>query len=161
MFREMRRKKQALSMEECVSILEKSTSGVLAVSGDDGYPYAVPLSYVYHDGHLYFHGALTGHRADSIRRCDKVSFCVVAQDRVVPEAFTTHYISVIAFGRARILEDPQEKRAALLLLADRYGRDFPQQRDREIAQEFDRVCMIDMTVEHLTGKQAIELVARP
>ena len=47
MFREMRRKRQALSPEENVAILNRGTSGVLAVFGDDGYPYAVPLSYVY------------------------------------------------------------------------------------------------------------------
>ena len=44
MFREMRRKKQILSEEEAIRILNKGTSGVLALSGDDGYPYALPIS---------------------------------------------------------------------------------------------------------------------
>ena len=81
-FRAMRRKRQQLSDEESIAILEKSTSGTLALLGDDDYPYAVPISYVYSHGALYFHSALAGHKVDAIRRCDKASFCVIAQDDV-------------------------------------------------------------------------------
>ena len=49
-FREMRRKKQELSQQEVADILHKGTSGVLALLGDNDYPYAVPISYVYDDG---------------------------------------------------------------------------------------------------------------
>ena len=69
MFREMRRKKQALRPEDCARILAQGTSGVLALLGDDGYPYAVPLSYVYHEGRVYFHSAMAGHKLDALRRC--------------------------------------------------------------------------------------------
>ena len=82
MFREMRRKRQALSKEECEEILLRATSGVLAVSGDDGYPYAVPLSYVYEEGKLFFHCAKAGHKLDAIFRNEKASFGVVGQDKV-------------------------------------------------------------------------------
>lgn len=57
MFREMRRKKQVLCQEDCTAILTQGTSGVLALAGDGGYPYAVPLSYVYHNRKIYFHCA--------------------------------------------------------------------------------------------------------
>ena len=76
-FRNMRRKCQQLSNEESIAILEKATAGTLALLGDDDYPYAVPISYVYHVGKLYFHSALTGHKVDAIRKCDKASFCVI------------------------------------------------------------------------------------
>ena len=56
MFREMRRKKQSLSGEKISEILNNGTSGVLALSGDNDYPYAVPLSYVYDGSSIYFHG---------------------------------------------------------------------------------------------------------
>ena len=52
MFREMRRKKQDLSEEECIDILINEPRGVLAVLGDNDYPYAVPLSHVYVDGKI-------------------------------------------------------------------------------------------------------------
>ena len=77
MFREMRRKKQALSQEACSVVLEKGTSGVLAVSGDNDYPYAVPLSYVYDGEKIYFHCAKSGHKLDAIQKNQKVSFCVI------------------------------------------------------------------------------------
>ena len=47
MFRELTRKKQALSIEECKEILKQEVRGVLAVNGDDGYPYALPINYYY------------------------------------------------------------------------------------------------------------------
>lgn len=76
-FRDMRRKRQQLSNEESIAILEKATAGTLALLGDDDYPYAVPISYVYHEGKLYFHSALSGHKVDAIRKCEKASFCVM------------------------------------------------------------------------------------
>ena len=84
MFRPMRRFKQALSPEECRAVLERGTSGVLALTGDGGWPYAVPLSYVYADGKLYFHSAKSGHKVDAIRSCPRASFCVIDQDHIVP-----------------------------------------------------------------------------
>lgn len=112
-FREMRRCKQALERTVVEDILRRGSSGVLAVLGDDAYPYAVPLSYVYADGKLYFHGAKEGHKIDAIRQHAKASFCVIDQDAVVPEEYTTYFRSVIAFGRMRILETDAEKRAAI------------------------------------------------
>ena len=88
-FREMRRRRQQLSDEESIAILRNGTSGTLGLLGDNGYPYTVPLSYVYADGCIYFHSALAGHKVDAIRACDKASFCVVAQDAVQPQEYTT------------------------------------------------------------------------
>ena len=120
MFRPMRRHRQQLSQGDCAAILSRGTSGVLAVAGDGGYPYAVPLSYVYQEGTLFFHCAKAGHKLDALRRCSKASFCVIDQDQVVPPEYTTYFRSVIAFGRTRILEDEAEKQAAIWLLAEKY-----------------------------------------
>lgn len=123
MFREMRRKKQALPLEECTAILAQGTNGVLALSGNDGYPYAVPLSYVFDGDRLYFHCAKAGHKLDVIRQKNRASFCVVGQDQVVPEEYTTYFRSVIAFGTIRILKDASEKRIAVEKLAVKYAPD--------------------------------------
>ena len=98
MFREMRRKKQQMSGDACDELLFRGTSGVLALSGDDGYPYAVPISYVYDGEKIYFHCAKSGHKLDAIKRNPKASFCVIGQDQIVPEEYTTYFRSVIAFG---------------------------------------------------------------
>lgn len=155
MFREMRRSRQQLSADETAEILKNASSGVLAVSGDDGYPYAVPLSYVYDGEKIYFHCAVTGHKIDAIRREPKVSFCVIAEDCILPEKFTTVFASVIAFGRAEIITDDEEKRAALMKLAEKYSPGVPKA-DEEIRGSWDHVCVVGITVEHLTGKEAIE-----
>ena len=159
MFRPLRRFKQALSPEECRAVLERGTSGVLALSGDEGYPYAVPLSYVYADGKLYFHSAKAGHKVDAVRNCPKASFCVIDQDQIVPEEYTSHFRSVIVFGTMRILEDDGEKRAAIEALALKYAPDDDAaDRNRAIDREWAPLCMLELTIDHITGKEAIELV---
>lgn len=159
MFREMRRKKQTLSLEEDIEILKRGTAGVLAVLGDNDYPYAVPLSYVYHDNKIIFHGAKTGHKLDAIAKNEKVSFCVIDKDHIVPEEYTTYFRSVIVFGKARILEDEAEKRSALEILTQRYSPDQEEaHRLQAIEKEFKIVCVIELTIDHMSGKEAIELV---
>ena len=159
MFRVMRRTKQAMSFEDSAAVLERNTAGVLSAAGDDGYPYAVPLSYVYTDGKIYFHCAKEGHKLDAIARCEKVSFCVIDTDQVVPEEFTTYFRSVIAFGKARVLDDPAEKRAALEALGKRYSPDeTPEAMAKEIDGSFKQVTMVEIAIDHLSGKEAIEFV---
>ena len=158
MFREMRRKKQTLSLEDNITVLKNGTSGVLAVSGDNDYPYAVPLSYVYYGHKIFFHCAKTGHKLDAIARNEKVSFCVIDQDNVVPQEYTTYFRSVIVFGKARILNNEDEKRSALEILAAKYSHDHEQGRLQEIEKLFKQVCLVELMIEHMTGKEAIELV---
>ena len=159
-FRAMRRKRQQLSEEKSIGILQKSTAGTLALLGDNGYPYAVPISYVYADGKLYFHSALSGHKIDAIRNCDKASFCVIDQDEVHPEKYTTYFRSVIAFGRIHIIEDEQEKLETARLLGDRYNPNQEEALQKELEKGLSRMMMIRFDIEHLTGKAAIELVKR-
>jgi len=161
MFRELRRKKQLLTAEAAAAVLTRGTSGALALAGDGGYPYAVPISYVYDGNRLYFHCARSGHKLDAIQREERASFCVIDRDDVVPEEYTTYFRSVIAFGRIRILEDEGEKRAAIEKLALRYApEDSPERRERAIQRDWAPLCLLEMSIEHLTGKEAIELVER-
>lgn len=158
MFREMRRNRQLLEEKENIEILKKGTAGVLALSGDEGYPYAVPISYVYSDFKLYFHSAVSGHKIDAINSSDKASFCVIDQDCIVPEEYTTYYRSVIAFGRIRILEEESEKRAAIELLAQKYHpADTQERRTDTINNAWSRMCLLELDIEHMTGKAAKEL----
>ena len=157
-FRAMRRLRQQLSEEESISILQKSTAGALALLGDGGYPYAVPISYVYADGRLYFHSAMSGHKIDAIRNCDKASFCVIAKDDVQPEKYTTFFRSVIAFGRIHIVEDDAEKLETARLFGNRYNPNHEEALQKELEQGLSRMLMIRFDIEHLTGKEAIELM---
>ena len=159
MFREMRRKRQQMPESEAVAILERGSHGVLAVLGDGGYPYAVPISYVYEDGKIYMHCAKSGHKLDAVRACEKASFCVVDQDEVVQAEFTSHYRSAIAFGRIREITDDAEKRRMVSLLARKYCPDLPQaEHDKAIERDWAPLNMLELNIEHLTAKQAKELI---
>lgn len=159
MFREMRRNKQLLPDAVSREILERNTAGVLSLMGDDGYPYGVPLSYVLVGDKLFFHCAKTGHKIDAILREEKASFCVIDQDKVVSEEYTTHFRSVIAFGKVHILQDEEEKRNTLRILAEKYSGDQGAAGiEAEMNKSFANVCMLQFDMEHVTGKEAIELV---
>jgi hypothetical protein len=151
MFREMRRIGNALPKEEAVAMLQKATNGVLSVSGDDGYPYGVPVSFTYRDNQIIFHCATEGHKLDGIRRNPKVSFCVVEQDDIIPEQFNTLYRSAIAFGQARILEG-EEKRAYIEAIAKKYAPDYDKEAKDYIESDWSGFSVVVIDVDHLTGK---------
>ena len=161
MFREMRRNKQLLSQSECEEILKTCTSGVLSLTGDEGYPYGVPLSYVFAGDKIYFHCAKEGHKIDAVAKNEKASFCVIAADEIIPEKYTTCYQSVIVFGKIRIVVEEEEKRAAIEALAARYSPDeSAADRTAEIDKFWQHLCMLELTIEHMTGKQGLEMMSR-
>ena len=159
MFRPMRRPRQELTRRETDELLRTCTSGVLALSGDGGWPYAVPLSYVYNGEKIYFHCARSGHKLDALKNDARCSFCVIARDEVIPERYTTHYKSAVAFGRVRVLEDEAEKLAAIEKLAAKYSPgESAEARGREIERFWSALCMLELSAEHVSGKQCIELI---
>ena len=158
MFREMRRTKCLLKTETAEKILSEGSYGVLALTGDDGYNYAVPLNYALENGKIYFHSAPVGHKIDAIKNNSKVSFCVVDMHDVIAEEFTTYFSSVIAFGKIRISEDNAVKIHALELLADKYSPNVDKNlREKEVSR-VNAVKILILEIEHLIGKAARELV---
>ena len=159
MIREMRRIKQLLPEQKTIEIMERNTAGVLAVTGDDDYPYAVPISYVYADGKIYMHSAKEGNKVDAVSNHEKASFCVIDKDQIVPEEYTTYFRSAIAFGKVRLVEDGEEKRKATELLGRKYyPADTAENLTRVIDESDSRFVIIALDIEHMTGKEAIELV---
>lgn len=157
MFYKMRRCKQETTLEEAQAMLKRATSGVLAVLDEQGYPYAVPLSFAYEKDILYFHCATTGHKLDAIHAHENVSFCVIDQDYIIPEKYTTQYASAIAFGKVSIVEGEVEKWHALQLLAQKYApSETEEQTQKEIEKSFSHVTIIKVKIEKLTGKKAKE-----
>ena len=154
MFHKMRRTVQQLSYEEAEAVLLRGSAGVLALTGDKAFPYAVPLSYVYDGEHIYFHSATEGHKIDAIQRNPNASFAVIDQDEVIPEKYTTAYRSVVVFGSVRIIEDEVEKRTAAHKLAVKYAPDNTEQQHNEmIDRTWERFCMLEMSIAHMTGKE--------
>lgn len=157
----MRRAKQALIEQECISVLEACEWGVLALHGDDGYPYTVPVNYVYHNGEIVFHSARDGHKVDAIARNPKASFCVVSESELIPERYATGYRSVIVFGQMRKMEDQDERSEALVALVEALAGGEPEASKRaEIDSCWlrDNVEMFALTPEHISGKQALSFI---
>lgn len=159
MFRKMRREKCELSKETAEKILREGDFGVLSLSGDNGYNYAVPINYAYSDNKIYFHSATAGHKIDAIKNNEKVSFCVIDKPEVVPEELTTYFTSAIAFGKIRLAEDDAEKILGLKLLAEKYSPNISEERrDKEIYGKLNATAVLVLEIEHLTGKAARELI---
>lgn len=155
MTRTMRRFRQQLSAEEVERILRTGKYCVMAVSGDNDYPYTVPVNYAYDGTSIFIHSAAQGHKIDALKRNPKCSLCIVDKDDVIPEEFTSYFRSVIAFGTARFVESTDEKIAALRLLGDKYSPDIDPK--AEIARFIKAVCIVRIDIDSVTGKEAIEL----
>ena len=157
MFRNMRRSKQLLSMEDTVAVMQRCTNGVLGCMGDEDYPYAVPISFVYFNDKIYFHSAKAGHKIDAIMKNPKVSFTVIDEDTIVSEKYTTYFRSIIAFGKARIVEG-DERLEAFKALVEKYAGDQPEDAKHKEINECMQTYIISIDIEHMTGKEAIEYV---
>lgn len=156
-FRELTRKSKQLTVDECVELLESETRGTLAVNGDSGYPYAMPMNHLYdgNDGCIYFHCGNGGHRLDSLLRSDKVSFCVCEQGvrREGEWAYTVR--SVIVFGRVTVIDSLPEIIRVTTALCHKFtdDEDYIQ---REIDGSARATLLLKLTPEHICGKRVTE-----
>ena len=153
MFRELTRKKQALSRETCVELLKTETRGVLSVIGDGGYPYGTPMNHYYceEDGCIYFHCGRKGHRLDALRACDKVSFCVHDEGYRREGEWALNVRSVVVFGRMEIIDDPDEVIRLVTPLCHKFTDDEDYIR-RELTQSTKATLLLKLTPEHISGK---------
>ena len=152
MFPDMRQQKRQLSRPEAEEILAQGTYGVLSLNGGDGYPYGVPLSYVYLGNSIYLHCAREGRKLSHIRRDPRVSFCVVGEAYPLPDKFSMQYRSAMAFGQASEVKD-EEKLPVLLAFLEKYSTAEYLEKGREYAvKSLEKTMVIRIEIEHLTGK---------
>ena len=157
MFRPIRKKKNEISAEAAKELLSSARRGVLAVNGDNGYPYAVPVNYFYDSERqrIIFHGSPAGHKADAIRNCDKVCFTVFGNETVKEEEWAPFVQSVVVFGRCRLIENRDAAIAMVKRFAMKYYPDEATA-DEEIARSGKAVQMYEIEIEHLSGKEIQE-----
>ena len=157
MFRTIRKKINEISTDAAKTLLQSSRRGVLAVNGDDGYPYAIPINYVYDDDaqKIYFHGARVGHKIDALRACDKVCFTVYGNETIKEEDWAPFVQSVVLFGRCHLIESGARATTLLKRFAMKY---YPSEQlvDEEIAHAGKAVQIFEIKVEHLSGKEIQE-----
>jgi nitroimidazol reductase NimA-like FMN-containing flavoprotein (pyridoxamine 5'-phosphate oxidase superfamily) len=153
MFRKMRRYGQQISDSECKEILKNTKRGVLSLIGDDGYPYGVPIDHWYcdEDGKIYFHGAKEGHKIDSIKNCDKASYCVYDEGYRKEGDWALNIKSVIIFGRISLVEDVEKAREICTALVRKFTDD-EDYLEKELKNALPRVQCLEFVPEHMTGK---------
>lgn len=150
-FREMRRSDRQVFNSDIEDILLRGEYGILSTISEIGYPYGVPVNYVYHNNRIFFHCAKTGHKLDNISNNGKVSFCVVVDTELIPEKFSTRYKSVIAFGTAAGATGDMKKEA-LMGLVKKYSVDYIEKGRKYVEKEHDGTVLIKIDIQHITGK---------
>ncbi len=157
MFREMRRFRQQLTAEDCNKVLREEWRGILSVHGEDGYPYGVPMDFLYEEatGKIYFHCAREGHKLDALKADDKVSFCVIDKGCHQEGDWALTFHSVIVFGRIRLLPDDEFATEKLRQLGLKC---YPstEEVDRAMAGNAHRAQLLELTIDHMTGKRVNE-----
>ena len=154
-FRAMRRFKQQASDEACLRLLESAARGILAVHGDNGYPYGIPLNFVFRGGRIWFHCAKEGHKLDAIRRDDKVCFTLLSEPVKNEGEWWYNVMSVVVFGRIREVTDQAEIDVILQALGEKY---FPEGYDIEhdMQKNGPRALVLELCIDHITGKYVKE-----
>ena len=157
MFRDLIRKKQQLSHEECIQLLKKETRGVLSVNGDNGYPYGMPMNHWYHeeDGKIYFHCGKNGHRLDALKKNAQVSFCTYDHGTALADDWALQVKSVIVFGKIEIIDDLD----TVVHITAQLCRKFTQDEtyiQHEIEHFAKATVLLCLTPEHMCGKTVTE-----
>jgi hypothetical protein len=173
MFRKIRRKEKQLTIEECNEILMKAEYGTIATMGADGYPYAVPVNYVFRNGNIYFHCAPVGHKLDNIDNCSNVSFNVVTDVWVIPlmpdedfnesdlkfNGFDTNFNSVIIFGKAKeVFEEEKMDGLGAFLKKFLNVKEYNKHKEagiKYIEKSLEKTKLIKIEIVHMTGKRGI------
>ena len=148
----IRRRDRALDEAAAMALLETAEWGVLATVDAEGWPYAVPVNHAVVEGALIIHCATAGHKLDNLAFNPKVSYCAVTEAETLPLELATRYASVIVFGRAELLADEAEKRAALRALGLRFAAAHPDVVDRGIGKDLFRTAVLRIRIERATGK---------
>ncbi|MDD7512845.1 MAG: pyridoxamine 5'-phosphate oxidase family protein [Clostridiales bacterium] len=157
MFRKIRKIKNEINQAEAKELLKNSRRGILAMNGDDGYPYAIPVNYFYDEteGKIFFHGAKAGYKVDCLKSSYKVCFTVIGSEMIREEAWAPYMRSVVIFGRCQLIDDKQNAMKRLKDFAMKY---YPREEMvlDEIKADGKATQMFEIDIEHMTGKEVQE-----
>jgi len=157
MFRKIRKVKKELSIDAAKHLLDTERRGVLAVNGDDGYPYAIPINYLYceDEDKIYFHGSHVGYKAESIMACDKVCFTVYGNETIKDEEWAPYVQSVVVFGKCQMIGSQDLNTELVKKFAEKY---YPNASsiDEEVSKAGKAVQMYEIIIEHISGKEVQE-----
>jgi uncharacterized protein len=155
---QIRRAERAMSDERILEMLAQGYCGRLATVGADGYPYCIPLLYLWIDGEVYLHTtSARGHLRANIERDPRVCFELDQQEGVFDYGrfecdSGLAYQSVCLFGRIRLVDDQQAKQRFCEMLMAKYGKPETT-RPKGFFPRIDAITVYAVAVERMTGKE--------
>ncbi|AGK99337.1 pyridoxamine 5'-phosphate oxidase family protein [Clostridium pasteurianum] len=156
MFKEIRKITRKMEYSQALDFLKSCDYGVLSTIGEDGYPYGLPLSYVFYDNCIYFHCGKLGHKLDNIEFSNKVSFCVIDDVETLPDKFSTKYKSVIVFGTAEEITSYDEKETILTELIKKFSENYLKEGLEYIHRAASATKIIRINIDHFSGKARVD-----
>ena len=148
---DIRRQDRLLDESRAREVLQAGEYGILSMATEQG-GYGVPINYALVEDTIYLHCAPEGRKLRAISADERVSFCVVGHSRVVSEHFTTEFESVIAHGRARVVETEEERRMALRAIVEKYSAEHIEEGLKAIERSIHRTAIIAIAVDSFSGK---------
>ena len=152
MNREMYKKERQIPDEKVKQMLTDAREGTLAMYGDDGYPYALPMNYVYLNDAIYIHTAKYGYKIDALNMNQKVCFSVIVRSKIAPELFTTKYESIVATCDAEFIEDDSERHLVMETFIERYSPDFHEGGMKFIKASLSKTAIVKLNIKEVKGK---------
>lgn len=155
----MRRNDRARDRAFSLSLIDRCTHGVMALSTGEAVPYCLPLSFVRVEDDLFFHCAHEGRKIDLLRRCPQVCVTFVGDDRpafVSPAEYTTYFQSVIVTGTASEVTDPGDKTEALRALCQKAAPDHMDGFEAAVEKSLSVTAVWKIHMAEISGKAKLE-----
>lgn len=155
----MRKESRQMSADWALEVLDRAPYITVSMTGEDGMPYAVPLSLARTDEQtFYFHCAMEGKKMDILLKNPRVCLSAVTKCKptVGPKdgSFTLEFKSAIAFGKAEVVEDEHEKIAAIRAICERFLPQHMSAFDASIERSLGRTAVVKITLtEPPVGKR--------
>lgn len=134
-----------------LEVMRKAPYITVSFTRADGNAYGVPLSLACtSDNVWYFHCALEGDKLDAIATHPEV--CLSAVTKCAPTigpkdgSFTLQYRSAIAFGKAEVVTDTEEKILALRAISERFLPQHMDAFDDAIQRSLHRTAVVRITL---------------
>jgi nitroimidazol reductase NimA-like FMN-containing flavoprotein (pyridoxamine 5'-phosphate oxidase superfamily) len=148
--------KQVLEQVKIDKLLDRAQIGHFTTIDADGRPYTVPVHFVRDGSAIIIHSRKSGRKIENAAANPNVCFQVDELQETVSDGASTLcniysiYESVVCEGKATILSDPKEVRAALYLIVDKYAPEMKDMPMPEKSVEVTRIIKID--TDRISGK---------
>lgn len=153
MFRELTRIKQKLQIDECYIILEKEKRGVLALNGENDYPFAFTMNHYFDkiNNKIYFHCGKIGYKFDCLDKNNKACFTLTKDEDKNDNEWWITVKSVIVYGKIEIIDDIEK----VVEISDKLSRKFTSDDDyiqKEIDNYAQNTRLLELSIDNICGK---------